>query len=338
MTTILPTDLTSLAVLLGTGFVVTFVVTPLLARLNKKLGIVGVDVHKTQRPKLPDMCGLAIAIGMVCSTLLAAFAFPTDKRQLLAFVTCISIATIIGAVDDLRPLSSKIKPLLTVAAGAPIVLLGTYVPYVTIPFLGTARLTIVYPMLVLIAIPVLSNAINMMNPFNGAMSGTCSVLSISMIVYLIMLGRINDAIMPAALLGSLLAFYWYNRHPARVFSGDVGDLTVGTAIGALTIMERIEVPMLIAMIPHIVNAFYLLSSVGGLRERREIHDRPTRLLDDEKLEATKEKGAPITLSRIILAEGPLREKQIVSIMIVLTITSCVLGSLTLLLMLTGVLR
>ena len=338
MTAIVSTDFISLAVLLGTGFIVTFLVTPLLARLNRKLGIIGVDVHKIEKPKLPATCGLAITIGMVCSTLLAAIAFPTDKRYLLAFVTCISIAALIGAVDDLKPLSSKVKPLLTVAAGAPIVLLGTYAPYVTVPFLGTARLTIVYPVLVLAAIPVLANAINMMNPFNGAMTGTCSVLSVAMIVCFALLGRIDDAIMPVALLGSLLAFHWYNRHPARVFSGDAGDLSVGTAIGALTIMGRIEIPMLIAMIPHIANAFYLLSSVGGLRERREILDRPTRLLDDGRLEATREKGAPITLSRIILAEGPLREKEIVNIMIALTVTSSILGLLTLLLMQTGVLR
>ncbi len=84
------------------------------------------------------------------------------------------------------------------------------------------------------------------------------------------------------------------------------------------------------MIPHITNAFYLLSSVGGLRERREIPDRPTRLLDNGKLEATQEDKAPITLSRIILAEGPLRENEIVNIMIVLTVASSLLGLLTLL--------
>jgi UDP-N-acetylglucosamine--dolichyl-phosphate N-acetylglucosaminephosphotransferase len=325
-----PTDLIPLAMMLCTGFLVTFLVTTLLAKLNKKLGIVGIDVHKIEKPKLPEMCGLAIAIGLICSALLAAVVLPTEKGHLLAFVTCVSIAAVIGVVDDLRPLSSTVKPLLTVAAAVPIVLLGTYVPYVAIPFLGTARLTIVYPLLVLAAIPVLANAINMLNPFNGAMSGTCSILSLSMIVYLLLLGRIDSAIMPSALLGSLLAFHWYNRYPAKLFSGDAGDLTVGAAIGALTIMGQIEVPMLIAMIPHITNAFYLLSSVGGLRERREIPDRPTRLLGNGKLEATQEDKAPITLSRIILAEGPLRENEIVNIMIVLTVASSLLGLLTLL--------
>jgi len=332
MKPLVPVDLISLILLLGSGFSVTFLATGLLARLNEKLGIVGVDVHKKERPKLPEMCGLAITIGLIFSAALAAVLFPAEQRKLLAFAMCVGVAALIGVVDDLRPLSSKVKPLLTVLAAAPIVLLGTYAPYLAIPFLGTARLTIVYPLLILATIPVLANAINMMNPFNGAMSGTCGILSLSMIVYLLVLGRGDEAILPAALLGSLLAFHRYNKYPARVFSGDTGDLSVGAAIGALTIMTRLEIPMMIAMIPHITNAFYLLSSVGGLRERRQIINRPTRLLESGKLEAADDGKAPVTLSRIILAEGPLHENEIVNIMIVLTVASSLLGFLTLFLM------
>jgi len=325
-------SLISLGILFCIGFAVTFLITPLLARMNRKLGIVGTDVHKTEKPTLPEMCGLAITIGLISSATLAAVIFQVEARPLLAFVLCISIAAAIGVADDLGPLSSSLKPLVTGTAAVPIVLLGTYSPYMVIPFLGTTRLTIVYPILVVIAIPVLANAINMMNPFNGAMSGTCSVLSLAMIIYLLLLGRPSEAILPSALLGSLLAFHWYNRYPAKVFSGNAGDLSVGAAIGALAIMGRIEVPMLIAMIPHITNAFYLLSSVGGLRERREMPNRPTRLLENGKLEATEDGKAPITLSRLILAEGPLRENEIVKIMIVMTAASSLLGVLTLLFM------
>jgi UDP-N-acetylglucosamine--dolichyl-phosphate N-acetylglucosaminephosphotransferase len=297
--------------------------------------MVGVDVHKISKPKLPEMCGLAIVVGLVCSTGVASLVFSAELKRLPAFVLCVGIAALIGLVDDFKTLSPRLKPLLTVAAAFPILLLGTYTPYLTIPFLGTARLTIVYPVLVMIAMPVLTNAINMMNPFNGAMSGTCSVLSMAMIVYLVLLGRTSEAVLPSALLGTLLAFHWYNRYPAKVFSGNAGDLAVGAAIGALTIMDRIEVPVLVAMIPHVTNAFYLISSVGGLRERREIASRPTRLLGDGRLEATEDRQAPMTLSRLILAEGPLYENEIVRIMIILTAVSSVLGMLTLFLLMRG---
>jgi len=312
------------------GFLVTFLTTPLLARMNRKLGIVGIDAHKTNKRKIPEMCGLGVTLGLIFSAILAALFFGLEAKPILALVLCVSTAAAIGVADDLGPLSSRLKPVLTTIAAVPIVLLGAYSPYMAIPFLGTTRLTIVYPVLVIIAIPVLANSINMMNPFNGAMSGTCSMLSLAMITYLLLLGHFSEAILPAALLGSLLAFHWYNKYPAKVFSGNAGDLSIGAAIGALTIIGRIEVPMLIAMIPHITNAFYLLSSVGGLRERREMPYRPTRLLEDGKLEATEDGKAPVTLSRLILAEGPLRENEVVNIMIILTTVSSLLGLLTIL--------
>jgi len=316
-------------ILFCTGFVVTFLTTPLFARMSKKLGILGIDVHKMEKPRIPEMCGLAVTLGLISSAIIAAVIFQVEVRSILAFVLCISIAAAIGVADDLGPLSSRLKPALTTIAAVPIVLLGAYSPYMAIPFLGTTRLTIVYPILVIAAIPVLANAINMMNPFNGAMSGTCSMLSMAMIIYLLLLGRSVEAILPSALLGSLLAFHQYDKYPAKVFSGNAGDLSVGAAIAALAIMGRVEVPMLIAMIPHITNAFYLLSSVGGLRERREIPYRPTRLLENGKLEATEDSKAPITLSRLILAEGPLRENEIVRIMIIMTVASSLLGLVTL---------
>ena len=319
-------------ILFCVGFLVTFLVTPLLARINKRLGVMGTDVHKMDKPKIPEMCGLAVTIGLILSAIIATVALQVEGRPIVAFVLCISIAAAVGIADDLGPLNSRVKPALTTLAAVPIVLLGTYSPYMAIPFLGTTRLTIIYPILVIVAIAVLANAINMMNPFNGAMSGTCSVLSLAMIVYLLLLGRSTEMILPSALLGSLLAFHWYNKCPAKVFSGNAGDLSVGAAIGALVVMGRIEVPMLIAMIPHITNAFYLLSSVGGLRERREMPHRPTRLLEDGRIEATEDGKAPITLSRLILSEGALRESEIVNIMIAMTIASSLLGLLTLLLM------
>ncbi len=55
---------------------------------------------------------------------------------------------------------------------------------------------------------------------------------------------------------------------------------------ALAILGRMEVVVVVALMPQIMNAFYGLSSVGRLYERREIRQRPTKLLDDGRLAAT----------------------------------------------------
>ncbi|MFH0847881.1 MAG: glycosyltransferase 4 family protein [archaeon] len=320
-----------LVFLLGTGFVVTFSLTPLLARLAKKHRLVGIDAHKPNKPEIPDMCGLAIYAALAVSSIILAAIDSSASNIYAGFLLCITISTLIGAWDDLKPLNPKVKPMLTALSAIPMVALGAYNPFLRLPFVGTTRLTLVYPLLVLVAVAVLSNAINMMNPFNGAMSGTCSIASFAMIICLLLLGQVADAVLPSALLGALLAFHYYNRYPAKVFSGNAGDLCVGAAIGALSIIGRVEVPMVIVMIPHISNAFYFLSSVRGLKERRELKARPTKMLPDGRLDSTEDKSAPITLSRIILAKGPLREDEIVRTMIYLTIVSSALATVTLLL-------
>jgi len=45
----------------------------------------------------------------------------------------------------------------------------------------------------------------------------------------------------AALLGACLGFLWFNSHPAEIFMGDVGSLTLGSALGTLAILTKKEV-------------------------------------------------------------------------------------------------
>jgi UDP-N-acetylglucosamine--dolichyl-phosphate N-acetylglucosaminephosphotransferase len=210
----------------------------------------------------------------------------------------------------------------------PILVLGTYSPHPYLPFIGAARLTFVYPLMILFAIAVPSNAVNMMDVFNGAMPGTCSVISLATALCLVLSGRVEEAVLPFALLGSLLAFNIYNRCPAKVFAGDAGSLFTGAALGSIAVLGRIEVATVVAMMPHIMNAFYGLFSVGRLYEHREVKFRPTTLREDGTLEATTQKSAPVTLARLILAEGPLSEKKIVDMMVLLTAFSSGLGILT----------
>ncbi|HID16699.1 TPA: hypothetical protein EYP26_00220, partial [Candidatus Bathyarchaeota archaeon] len=218
---------------------------------------------------------------------------------------------------------------LTAVASLPIVFLGAYDPRPALPFIGRVRLTIAYPLLIPFGIAVPANAVNMMDVLNGATPGTCAIVSLAALASLLLLGRVDEASLPAILLGALLAFYAYNKFPAKVFSGDVGSLSVGAALGAIAILGGIEVVMVVAMMPHIMNAFYGLSSIGRLYERREIQARPIRMLEDGRLAVNLAKGAPITLTRIILAQGPLTEKGVLNVMLALTAFSSALAMVTL---------
>ena len=302
------------------GFIVCHFSLPRIMRYMKERGVVGRDAHKIDHPLIPEMGGLAILLGLVACTVVGMFILPDERDMFLSFMGTVMIAGIIGAYDDLKPLNARVKPILTAFAGLPILLMSTYTPSIVFPFIGGTRLTRVYPLLLPIVMAVTSNAVNMMDPFNGVMAGSSSIITVTLLVAALILGKSEAVILCAALLGVLLAFFYFNKYPSRVFSGDVGSLSVGAALGAIAVLGRLEVVAVVAFMPQIMNAFYGLSTIGHLYERREVA-RPTRLMEDGRMRARADPRAPITLARFILARGPLKENEAALVFMVLSVIS-----------------
>ena len=86
-----------------------------------------------------------------------------------------------------------------------------------------------------------------------------------------------------------------------------------------------EFPTLITLLPHIMNGFYVITSVRGFKERRYIVKRPTIVRDDGLIEANPSVDAPVTLTRLILVKGPLTEKEIVYGITLLEVIACILA-------------
>ncbi|MEM2776972.1 MAG: hypothetical protein QXU83_06885, partial [Candidatus Bathyarchaeia archaeon] len=133
----------------------------------KKLGKVGVDIHKLDKPLIPEMCGLAILISIATSSLILSFLNILNKKILFSFILTIVFTGLTGVIDDLKPLNPKLKPAFTALASLPIILLQAYDPHPYLPFIGKVRLTILYPFLIPFGISVPANAVNMMDVFNG---------------------------------------------------------------------------------------------------------------------------------------------------------------------------
>jgi len=313
--------------ILAAGFAGTLLILPFIMRRMRAAGIVGVDAHKRDRPVVPEMGGISVLIGLAVSASAAYILYPTEISLIASFLFTALIAGAIGILDDLKTLSARVKPLLTLLACAPILILRTYNPHPLLPIIGELRLTIVYPLAIPLVIAVTSNGVNMMDPFNGTMSGTCTITVLAMIVSAFILGRGDGLLFSVCLIGPLLAFYYFNRYPSRVFSGDVGSLSIGAALGAIAIIGRLELVAAVAFMPQIMNAFYGLSSMGRLYERHEV-SRPTTILDDGRLMASADPKAPITLARVILARGPLRENEAVRVFFMLSLISGILAIFT----------
>lgn len=314
-------ELLNETLIFASGFVVTLGSMPFVIRTMRKKGIGGIDVHKKDKPFVPEMGGIAVLAGTAVSVVTAILLFPESTNAALSFLACVLIAGLVGAVDDFKNLNAKAKPFLTLFASLPILIMHTYNPRgVVFPFIGQTRMTIVYPFLIPLAIAVTSNATNMMDPFNGTMSGSCTLITIFLLLSAVILGRSSALLLCLCLLGPLLVFFYYNKYPSKIFSGDVGSLSIGAALGAISVIGGLEVVALVAFAPQIMNAFYGLSSIGRLYERRDV-SRPVMMLEDGRLMATKDPKAPITLARMILARGPLYEREAALLFLVISAIS-----------------
>jgi phospho-N-acetylmuramoyl-pentapeptide-transferase len=65
-----------------------------------------------------------------------------------------------------------------------------------------------------------------------------------------------------ALAGAALGFMWFNAHPADVFMGDTGSLALGGAIGAVAILLRMELLLLLVGGVFVLEALSVMIQVG----------------------------------------------------------------------------
>jgi len=332
-------------ILFVVSLVLMRVLLPFFMKWLKEKGKIGIDVHKLNKPEVTEMGGITILI-VACVVALIPMIFINDfiiRMQIIIFISVVGLVGLIGLLDDLYRLGSKIKPLLTAGASLPLIIANLILIQggqkifsidPNFPLVGNAfQITVLYWLLIPIAIAMAANAVNMMDVVNGAMSGPCIVVFGTLLICSLMKNPISEigALLSAIMLGVMIIFYKYNRFPARIFSGDVGAFTIGGALAMIAIMGGLEVVTIVVAMPFVVNAFQILSSVRGFVEGRKIKERPSIVQPDGKIAATRGAKAPITLMRLTMAKGPLKENEIARHFMVLTLFCGVLAIITMIL-------
>src|ERR671917_272159 len=231
-----------------------------------------------------------------------------------AILLTATIAFFVGYIDDSRVMPGWFKPVALLAAAIPLVLLDIYVGNVYGDSLnlifGSAYIPLLYIPLIFVIIPITGNTINSIDVLNGVASGFLIIAMIPLLVSIAIFGSHEVFLAALPLLFATIAFYRYHKFPSRIFPGDSGTLLLGAMYGAVAIAGSSEIIGVIALLPAVMNSFLFLASVKRIVEHRQVKLRPTVMRSDFKLAASKEKNAPITLVRLILAEGPLSEKEI----------------------------
>ncbi|MFN3322649.1 MAG: phospho-N-acetylmuramoyl-pentapeptide-transferase [Bryobacteraceae bacterium] len=71
----------------------------------------------------------------------------------------------------------------------------------------------------------------------------------------------------AAMTGACLGFLWYNAHPAEIFMGDVGSLSLGGGLGVVAVLIKQEILLLFIGGVFVIEALSVILQVGSFKLR-----------------------------------------------------------------------
>ncbi len=237
------------------AFSVTIVLTPIFIRKLIAAEIIGHDVHKSDRPAVPEMGGITLAFGLAAGAF-AAMPFFIGNVYLLGGLSTILLAAMIGICDDMFGIRQKTKSFLPVFAAIPLMAMSAGEHFVILPFVGLVNFGLLYPLLLIpLGITVAANSANMLAGYNGLESGLGAIASFFLGFIAVLTGHADAAIIMFALCGACLAFLRFNRYPSRIFLGDVGAFVIGSAVATAAIIGNLETFGLLVLGPHIINGF-----------------------------------------------------------------------------------
>tara|TARA_B100000949_G_C14282087_1_gene452281 strand:+ start:661 stop:1662 length:1002 start_codon:yes stop_codon:yes gene_type:complete len=300
-----------------------FICTKFLISILWKFKSIVLDYHKSKKSFVAHPGGPSIIITILIAEIVLYYF--TNELKIIAIILTTIIAGTIGLIDDLKNLGGYWKPILLLLSPIPIIFLDVYNPNLLFPVFGAVHMTIIYPVLILIAIPITSNTINTIDVLNGVSSGFTLVAAIPLVFALLLKGDWIMVLATIPLILTLTIFLHYHKYPSKIFPGDSGTLSIGAMYGAIAIIGGVEIIGVIALLPAILNSFFFLASVKRFTEHKLIKIRPTIVLPDGIITAEKDHRAPITLVRLIVAGNPSNEKTIIKYMMILAIFSSFLA-------------
>lgn len=322
----------SIVVASAIAFLVTFAITPKFIAFNERIGLVGTDVQKRNRPQIAESGGAPVLAGV----LTGSFAFIWLKvfvyggmpglSEVLAATATILIAAFIGLFDDLSFLLKRIdgrtgfkriglpqwaKPLLTLGAAMPLMAIMAGETTMTLPLYGITDLGIIYPLiLVPLAVVGATNATNMLAGLNGLEAGLGTVILSSMGLFSLATGQLAAAAIALPLAGALLGFLVWNWWPAKIMPGDSLPYIMGAAIATVAVVGNMERFAILSFTPWFLEFF--------LKARGRLKSEGFGMIQGDGSLAPPYKKS-YSLTHVVMRIGHLNERQIVTVLILVEI-------------------
>ncbi len=252
-----------------------FLILPVLRALKAGQSIreVGPTWHNN-KAGTPMMGGLMFVLSLMICLLLA---IPAMEDYSVFYVLAISLCFgLVGFLDDFTKikfkrnlgLTSIQKALLQMAVSAiylyvlykqGVMSCDLYIPFVNVTFR-------IHPLVyIFFAMFVMMGCVNALN-LNDGIDGLCGSVTLPVTVFFTCaayaMGKQDLALLPACLSGGLVAYLFFNWHPAKVFMGDTGSLFLGGVVCATAFALDMPLILILVGFVYIVETLSVILQVG----------------------------------------------------------------------------
>jgi len=310
-----------------------------------------IDMYKRDKPSIPTNAGMIVLftafiaislypliIGLLNQIPGVDEGYTGWSEKNLAFLLVIFIYAFYGLIDDLLDIGRKLKLILPITFGIP--LMSVVRPNeIWFPFLGDFDLTtsvfesilwgdlfraLVIPLYVM----VVANLTNMYSGYNGLQSGLSIIVLTALLIKSDMNNTIIDVLPVGAFLGSMLAFWFYNRFPSKVFEGNIGSLLFGSIIGCVIVIQELWWFGFFILIPHTFNFILWIIWLYLMRKNPEEYlesNGKHKKFGEIREDGTLEVPNVLTLKWIPNYYYRLNEEQSTRICYSITLVFCITG-------------
>lgn len=231
--------------ILWTPFLTNFLYKHKLGKkIRKEKAPIYNSLHK-EKENIPTMGGLLVWV----TTLIVTLIFNLSREATWLPLFTLVVTGILGAFDDLmniwggNGMRARYKLFWQVLIAA----VGAWWFYsklewgtrgIHLPGIGDFAIGIWYIPLFILVIVATMNAVNITDGLDGLVGGLLGLAFFSYALIALVHGQIGIAIFCGTIVGSLLAFLWFNIYPARFFMGDTGSMALGATLGVIAMLTN----------------------------------------------------------------------------------------------------
>ena len=233
----------------------------------------------------PTMGGLMI-IGLIMLTSILFLDMSDPKLQCCLLV--MGVTAILGFLDDWAKITKKstdgvsgwfkiaLQAVAALSCAGYLWYLDPNIARVLIPFYGELDLGVFFIPFAMLVIIGSSNAVNLTDGLDGLASGCMVVASLAFLSLCLTFGEVALANYLLCISAACLGFLWFNAHPAKVFMGDTGSLSLGGALGTVAVCTHTELLLVIIGGVFVAEACSVMIQVGWFKVSRKLYGEPRR--------------------------------------------------------------